>query len=99
MSLTRTLILTLSAGCGVLFATSSFAQDAFPNRPVKIIVALPPGGSVDTVARLVAQHLAADLGQPFVLDNKAGASGQIGVSLVARAVPDGYTTMVSPASF
>ncbi|WP_257859132.1 tripartite tricarboxylate transporter substrate binding protein [Variovorax sp. ZS18.2.2] len=80
-------------------STPSVAQDAYPNRPVKVIVALPAGGSVDMVARLVSQQLAADLGQPFVVDNKAGASGQIGTPLVARAAPDGYTLMVSPASF
>ncbi len=75
------------------------AQDGYPNRPDKVIVALPAGGSVDMVARLVSQQLATDLGQPFVVDNKAGGSGQIGVPIVARAAPDGYTVMVSPASF
>ncbi|WP_311222665.1 MULTISPECIES: tripartite tricarboxylate transporter substrate binding protein [unclassified Acidovorax] len=71
----------------------------YPDRPVKVIVALPAGGSADMIARLVSTKMAAELGQPFVVDNKAGASGQIGTPLVARAAPDGYTLMVSPASF
>jgi tripartite-type tricarboxylate transporter receptor subunit TctC len=82
-----------------LFATQSSAQDAYPSRPVKVIVALPAGGSVDMVARQISQQLTADLGQPFVVDNRAGGSGQIGLPAVAKAPPHGYTLMVSPASF
>ncbi|MFT4194676.1 Bug family tripartite tricarboxylate transporter substrate binding protein [Ottowia sp.] len=89
----------LLAACALGATLAVHAQDAYPSKPVKVIVALPAGGSVDMVARLVRQHLAADLGQPFVIDNKAGGSGQIGVPQVARAAPDGYTLMVSPASF
>jgi len=96
MSFLRSISLVLA---GMLLAASSQAQDGYPSRPVKVIVALPAGGSVDMVARLVSQQLAAELGQPFVVDNKAGGSGQIGTPLVARAAPDGYTIMVSPASF
>lgn len=83
------------------FATSpsARAQGPYPDRPVKVIVALPVGGSADMVARVLAQNLATALGQPFVVDNRAGASGQIGVPMVSRAAPDGYTLMVSPASF
>ncbi|MFT3779217.1 MAG: tripartite tricarboxylate transporter substrate binding protein [Ottowia sp.] len=87
------------AACALGATLAAHAQDAYPSKPVKVIVALPAGGSVDMVARLVGQHLAADLGQPFVIDNKAGGSGQIGVPQVAKAPPDGYTLMVSPASF
>lgn len=75
------------------------AQDSYPDRPVKVIVALPAGGSADMIARLVGQKLAAELKQPFVVENKAGASGQIGTPAVARSPADGYTLMVSPASF
>ena len=96
MPITRKLFLALCAAASILPAA---AQDAYPNKPVKVIVALPAGGSVDMIARLVSQQLQTDLGQPFVVDNKAGASGQIGVPLVAKAPPDGYTLMVSPASF
>ena len=90
-------LLVLGVACGV--AALAQAQGRYPERPVKVVVALPAGGSVDAVARLVSQKLANDLGQPFVVDNKAGASGQIGMPQVARAVPDGYTLAVSPASF
>jgi len=96
----RSLLVALGVASGLALAAPSFAQqDRYPSRPVKIVVALPAGGSVDMVARLVGQHLATDLGQPFVVDNRAGASGQIGVPVVAKAAPDGYTLMVSPASF
>lgn len=99
MPIPRLLFAALYASSLLLAATPATAQDAYPNRPVKVIVALPAGGSVDMIARLVSQQLQTDLGQPFVVDNKAGASGQIGVPLVAKAPPDGYTLMVSPASF
>ena len=75
------------------------APARYPDKPVQVIVALPAGGSVDMVARVLGQKMADQLGQPFVIDNRAGASGQIGVPAVARAAPDGYTLMVSPASF
>ncbi|KQO19349.1 hypothetical protein ASF16_09935 [Acidovorax sp. Leaf78] len=91
-----TLTSTVLALCS---ATAAFAQAPYPDRPVKVIVALPAGGSADMIARVVTQKMAAELGQPFVVDNKAGASGQIGTPLVSRAAPDGYTLMVSPASF
>ena len=87
---------TLVALCS---GASALAQGTYPDRPVKVIVALPAGGSADMIARVVTQKMATELGQPFVVDNKAGASGQIGTPLVSRAAPDGYTLMVSPASF
>lgn len=75
------------------------AQGAYPDKPVKVMVALPAGGGVDMIARLVGQKLAAVTGQPFVVDNRAGASGRIGLPVVAKAPPDGYMLMASPASF
>lgn len=80
-------------------ATSAWAQGKFPDQPIKLIVALPAGGSVDMVARALADRLAKALGQPWIVDNRAGGSGQIGMPAVARAAPDGYTLTVSPASF
>lgn len=74
------------------------AQD-YPTKPVSVMVAIPPGGSVDMVARVVSQKLSEELGQAFVVDNKGGASGQIGTAQVARSAADGYTLMVAPASF
>ena len=85
---------------GVLtLALPAAAQDKYPDKPVKVMVALPAGGGVDMIARVVGQRLAAETGQPFVVDNKAGASGRIGLPIVAKSAPDGYTLMVSPASF
>ena len=96
----RRKLYALGYALGVLtMAVPAAAQDKYPDRPVKMIVALPAGGGVDMIARLVGQRLAAEVGQPFVVDNKAGASGRIGLPLVAKAAPDGYTLMMSPASF
>lgn len=80
-------------------AWPALAQGSYPERPVKVMVALPAGGSADMIARVVSQKLAAELGQPFVVENRAGASGQIGLPAVARAPADGYTLTISPASF
>jgi tripartite-type tricarboxylate transporter receptor subunit TctC len=71
------------------------SQSNYPNRPVRVIVPVSPGGGVDAVARIVAQHDQLLWGQPFVVDNRTGAGGSIGVQLVAKAAPDGYTLLVS----
>ncbi|WP_326540062.1 Bug family tripartite tricarboxylate transporter substrate binding protein [Pseudorhodoferax sp.] len=89
----------LAAFGALAMAGPAAAQGKYPDHPVKLMVALPAGGGVDMIARLVGQRLAAVNGQPFVVDNKAGASGRIGLPLVAKAAPDGYTLMASPASF
>ena len=93
----------LSLTCSALLLTTALPAAAqttdYPNHPVKVMVALPAGGGVDMIARLVGQKLAVTTGQPFVVDNRAGASGRIGLPLVAKALPDGYTLTVSPASF
>lgn len=72
------------------------AQD-YPNRPVRMIVAVPPGGPADTLARLVGPHLNAGLGQTVVIDNRPGANGGIAYETTARAVPDGYTFVLVAA--
>ena len=95
----RTLFSAAASSLTLLVAQPGLAQDAYPSKPIKIIVALPAGGSVDMVARLIGQQLSVDLGQPVLIDNRAGASGQIGLPAVAKAPPDGYTLTVSPASF
>jgi tripartite-type tricarboxylate transporter receptor subunit TctC len=67
----------------------------YPIKPVHVVLPFPPGGSVDTVARLVMPRLSESLGQQFVIENRSGASGNIGAEYVARAAPDGYTLMVN----
>ena len=77
-----------------LAALPASAQD-WPTKPVKIVVPFGPGSTPDVVARLIADHLQKKLGQPFVIDNKPGASGNIGTDAVAKAAPDGTTIGVS----
>jgi tripartite-type tricarboxylate transporter receptor subunit TctC len=76
----------------VLAAPPAFAQ-AWPDRPVKLIVPFPAGGSNDVAARLFAKHFSEALGQPFVVENRAGANGNLGAASVAAAAPDGYTLL------
>lgn len=97
-TLKRLMLASGAAGTAWPASTTS-AAERYPDHPVKVMVALPAGGGVDMIARLVGQKLAAETGQPFVVDNRAGASGRIGLPVVAKAVPDGYTLTVSPASF
>ncbi len=72
----------------MFFSASVFAQ-VYPAKPVRMVVAFPPGGSTDLSARALGEKLAAVLGQPFVIENKPGASGNIGAEAVARSAPDG----------
>ena len=71
------------------------AQAAYPERPVRIVVPFPAGGTTDIVARIVGQRLSERLGQPFVIDNRSGASGNIGTQAAASAAPDGYTLLMT----
>ncbi|UUZ67331.1 tripartite tricarboxylate transporter substrate binding protein [Polaromonas sp. P1(28)-13] len=73
----------------------AWAQGGYPNRPIRIIVPWPAGGSVDVATRVVAEKLSVSLGQPVMVDNRAGASGNIGATAGAKAVPDGYTLLVA----
>lgn len=96
--LRSTLLLTAALGA-LTVAGLARAQPSYPDRPIKLIVALPAGGSVDMIARTLGQKLSAAMGQPVVVDNRGGGSGQIGMPMVAKAPADGYTLTVSPASF
>lgn len=91
---------TRRALCLALLASTTampaFAQADYPNKPVRIIVNFPPGGTVDVLTRTVAQKLSERFGQPFVVENRAGAGGNIGAQAVATATPDGYTLLASP---
>jgi tripartite-type tricarboxylate transporter receptor subunit TctC len=89
----------LAAGVAALAAPWVHAQSStWPSRPIRLMVQYPPGGLVDTVARLMAPHLSQALGQSVVVDNRAGAGGLIGTDMASKQAPDGYTLLVSHAS-
>ena len=75
-------------------ASGALAQD-FPNRPVKILVPQTPGGASDALARIIAQKLSDKWGQPVVVENRAGAGGNVGMEVVANSPADGYTLLMS----
>ena len=88
----------MAAAAAVLAATTAFGAD-FPAKPVRIITPFPPGGSVDLVARLLASELAKAWGQQVIVDNRAGASGNIGTELAKNAPPDGYALLLNTLPF
>src|SRR5262249_23925523 len=100
MNLPRRRFLHLAAGAATLPAISRFARaQAYPTRPVRVIVPFAPAGDTDLVARLMGQWLSERLGQPFVIENRPGAGTNIGTEAVVRAPADGYTLLlVSPPS-
>src|SRR5262249_38077940 len=71
---------------------------SYPDRPITLVVPFAPGGSTDILARIVAEHLRPALGQPIIVENRSGASGNIGTATVARAAPDGYTIVLNTMS-
>ena len=80
-----------------LLAGAASAQ-SYPSKPVRVVIPWPPGGSNDVVGRIVTQKVGENLGQQFIVDNRAGAAGSIGADVVAKAPPDGYTLMVHSTS-
>ncbi len=86
--------IALAAMLALLAAGSSWAQGVYPVRPVAMVVGFAPGGGTDTVARIIAKNLSESLGQQVVVENKAGAGGNIATEYVARAAPDGYTVLL-----
>jgi tripartite-type tricarboxylate transporter receptor subunit TctC len=81
------------AGCFILLLSSAAAAQDFPNRPLRLIVTVPPGGAADFIARLVGGKISESLGQPVVVENRGGAGGTIAADAVAKAAPDGYTLL------
>jgi tripartite-type tricarboxylate transporter receptor subunit TctC len=92
MSLTRRQVLASTAAA--IAAPAVFAADAWPNKPIRLVVPFPPGGSSDIIARMIGNQLSDALKQPVLVDNKAGANGNLGADYVAKAQPDGYTLLL-----
>jgi tripartite-type tricarboxylate transporter receptor subunit TctC len=99
MKLPRRQFLHLAAGAAALPALSGVAwAQTYPRRPVRLIVGFPPGGSSDIVARLLGQSLSERLGQPFIIENRPGAGGNIATEAVLKAPPDGYTVLLASSN-
>src|SRR6516162_1437527 len=94
-SMCRHLIRAGMLGLALLLSASALAADAWPTRPILVINPWAPGGPADIVARPIMQKLSERLGQPIVVENRAGANGVIGAAAVAKAKPDGYTLLFS----
>ncbi|RYG07602.1 MAG: tripartite tricarboxylate transporter substrate binding protein, partial [Burkholderiales bacterium] len=90
----RLALVSLAWAAISLIASPAFAQGGWPTKPVRIVVPFTPGGTTDILARAVAPELTKAFGQPFVVDNRAGAGGNVGADLVAKAPADGYTLLM-----
>ena len=99
MLLPRRKFLHLAGGAATLPALARIAKaQGYPTRPLRFVIAYPPGGAIDFVARLIGHWLSARLGQPVVVENKPGASTNLAVQAVAAAPPDGYTLLLAVAT-
>src|SRR5674476_676076 len=87
----RRAFLRSAAAAGVFIGTAARGQGVWPDHPVKIIIPYPAGGSTDVLSRILAEHLKEIFGQPFVIENRPGAGGNIGIANVTSSPPDGYT--------
>jgi len=87
----KQLIQSISAALTLLAAPTMSMAQAYPTKPIKIIVPAPPGGAIDLIARVVGDKISASMGQPVIVDNKPGASNNLGTDVLAKSTPDGYT--------
>ena len=90
--------LTIAAALAASAFAAEQAPKDYPNKPIRVVVPSPAGGPPDLVARMVLPHVSAQMGQPLVVDNRAGAGGVVGTATVAKAAPDGYTWLITTAS-
>ncbi len=88
----------IAMSAAMLGVTASASAQTYPSRPVTLVVPFPPGGVIDTTARVIESELSKELGQPVVIENKGGSGGNLGTHLVARAQPDGHTILMAPNS-
>ncbi len=93
------LLAAASLACAAFAAAAQPAPAAYPTRPVKFVIPFPPGGTLDTLGRSLAQKLSEQMGQPFVVENKPGGNGTIGADTVAKAPADGYTLLFNASTF
>jgi len=99
MRATRSVLRTIAAACcAVIICASTATAQSYPIRPIKFIVAFPPGGSTDVGARVIAGYLSRVFGQQIYVENKSGATGSIGTEAAAKSPPDGYTVLIAPDS-
>jgi tripartite-type tricarboxylate transporter receptor subunit TctC len=96
---TRSALIALMAMIGAGSHDGSCAGDAFPARPIKLVVPLAAGGGIDVLARIVAEGMSTDLGQQVVIENRSGGGGRVAAAYVANSAPDGYTLIFNSASF
>ena len=95
----RSTFVRVALAATALAAAGLVQAQAYPNKPVRVIIPFPPGGTLDTVGRMLAQKLGDQLGQPFVVENKPGGNGVIGADQVAKATADGYTLLFNASTF
>lgn len=91
-------VLRAALGAALLASAQTIVAQAYPVKPIRLMVPFPPGGSTDIVARIVAQKLGERLGQPVVIENRGGAGGTIGAALIAKSAPDGYSLVFGTTS-
>jgi len=96
--LLRASMVLLSIALAPPLSAAVAAADAYPSKPVRLIIAFAPGGSTDIVARMIGAKLSERLGKQVIPDNRGGGGGTIGMEMVAKAEPDGYTLLFSPST-